>query len=120
MATKNDVWQYSIVKRGDHDDMATTIPCCECSESCGGSTLNVPVHWAVVKYENDEPKLVCETCTKNAGAEFIWNVAKAIDDVDCLYYMVPDNEHLTRIADLVDYTFGEITAGWRHMAALDL
>lgn len=112
-----DLWQYSIVPRGDYDDAATTIPCTECGENCGGETLKVPLHWAVVKYENSEPKFICETCTTNAGADFLWKLAKAIDEVDCLFYSAADGETLIRIANMADHCIGRITEQWRHMAA---
>jgi RecJ-like exonuclease len=118
--TTIDLWQYTIERRGNHDDLTIDIPCCECGENCGGNTQKVPLHWAVVKYVNTEPKYICEACTNKAGAEFIWNIAKAVDDVDFLFYGVEDSEQLRRIADLTDHVIGDITESWRRMAANDL
>jgi hypothetical protein len=120
--TTIDLWQYSIVQRSEYDDLTIEIPCIECGTSCGGSTLKVPLHWAVVKYENNgdsDAKFICEECTKKAGAEFIWQVAKAVDDVDHLFYGTENSEQMERTANLVDYVIGEITESWRRMARMD-
>jgi hypothetical protein len=69
---------------------------------------------------NTEPKFICEACTKAAGAEFLWQMAKAIDAVDCLYYTTPDTESLRRMADMLDHCLGQVTESWRRIADLDL